>query len=751
MAKRTKARTKTKGETRKIHPGQVPVYLLVLALPLFHIPGQTDLYGIPKWALLATLSSLALGVWLADRISGGFLRVRIDMLTASILCFLGVSAVSWLVTPYRYDGARWLIRLLFLTILYFATRSLFSTFRDQKRLLIWAMVGLGTTSLIGVLQYTGALSVAWRDMPWEAELGRRVYSTIGNPNFLAAYQLVVLPAAIAILLFSSSVVEALAAGAVVAVGYACLLFTNSWGGWSGFLASVIYLGAALKRRAVPVHWQRALVVLLVCLAITAPFFLTKRTAALGHGTGMVARLLLWRSAFDMIRERPLTGFGPSNYFVYSRSYIRDRALDPRYDTIWINNPEFLDRNPGRVHSEYLNMLVDSGIWGLLALGFVALAFFWSLRTRLAMESRSEEKALAIGIGAGVLAMLVHAIVDFPLHMAAAGGLTFLVLGLGAAPLGPGGLTFRLPAWCRRPLAAATVLAAIALSLWAWRPVIADRYCARGTRLKAEGDFSAATVAFERSAHLHVVSPEVFFLLGDSYYQEGLIEKALEAYRKAQELQPFHQRTHYGLGSFYEELGDTEKAIEHYQTALSLEPRFSLAASRLAQLLSRNGRTSDGLELLHRTLELRPDDPGLINTLGIVLAETGEWDEAKIQFSRSGSLIPENTIAKHNLYIATRDRDKDQLIGASEFSDIDRLLRRGSHRMTNGELRAALATFDSVLARFPHYVPAITNRGVAYFRMGDREHAIQLLHHALSIDPEHRMTQINLRAMGGDLP
>ena len=73
----------------------------------------------------------------------------------------------------------------------------------------------------------------------------------------------------------------------------------------------------------------------------------------------VERLLLWETAWNMLRERPLLGVGVGNYRDAQDSYLRSEV------------PAEVTRT--HVHNIWLQAAVERGALGLLALLWVAAA------------------------------------------------------------------------------------------------------------------------------------------------------------------------------------------------------------------------------------------------------------------------------------------------------------------------------------------------------------------------------------------
>ncbi len=142
----------------------------------------------------------------------------------------------------------------------------------------------------------------------------------------------------------------------------------------------------------------------------------------GKETFFQSRGWIWRDTAEMIRENWLVGIGlgayETAYFLYGK---RDGSLIV-----------------SQAHNDYLQIVADCGIvGGALVIWFIAVFFRDLMR---ALGHRNEMMAgLALGCGAGAVAMLVHSLFDFNLQLPS-NALLFLVLtavvsNIGSAAVG----------------------------------------------------------------------------------------------------------------------------------------------------------------------------------------------------------------------------------------------------------------------------------------------------------------------------
>jgi hypothetical protein len=131
------------------------------------------------------------------------------------------------------------------------------------------------------------------------------------------------------------------------------------------------------------------------------------------GLPTLSRQSLWRAALQMFRERPLLGHGPGNFRLLHGRYL---AL-PDWDT--------------RVNANnlYLEILSGVGLLGLLAFGTLMLAVLFTPFTPLRKPLSGPAAPWISGIGAALLAFLLHGLLDYFLDFTSIYLLFWTLLGL----------------------------------------------------------------------------------------------------------------------------------------------------------------------------------------------------------------------------------------------------------------------------------------------------------------------------------
>jgi len=183
----------------------------------------------------------------------------------------------------------------------------------------------------------------------------------------------------------------------------CMMYTNSRGGFVGFVTGVLGLVLLARQKG------RLLVIVLTVMLLVYPLIpadYSERLATIAQededtDLSAAGRPVLWRLAFRMWQDQPFLGVGLGNFSLVVDSYegkARDLVTSREMARVIFGNR----REP---HSLYLGMLAESGAIGLgLFLVLLLRNMFWRLG--------SDENALGLvgkGAQAGVLGFSVAAL------------------------------------------------------------------------------------------------------------------------------------------------------------------------------------------------------------------------------------------------------------------------------------------------------------------------------------------------------
>jgi len=722
------------------------VSLLFILVPLAWWP--KDPYGLIKWVLVGVVAAGSAGLWLASSLADGRLSARRNLINLPLALFIAWSVISLWTGPPRCYVLRRLSEISFLALLYVALLSVCGEKRERMILIVASLLGLSTISILGIFHYAGCLPM---ESPWGAGLGRRTYATMLNPNFLADFIISLFPMALSCFVFASRRRAAcLLLIAVLMVSTVCLLFTVSWGGWLGWLVSVILCGSfALTRCRAHAMVLRAAAILAVLLGIGAWFLYVNRSTIASDYSGMKYRALYWRASLAMIRERPLIGFGVNSFQPYIPRYLTAIIASDFKDGFPADGKTVAVYEGVFAHNEYLAVWLELGIIGFGLFIWLLYRFFSQALNNLSRNGGATEAAITVGAMGGVAAMLAQSIVSYPFRVPASTvslALLLALVGSGAGTRAARISFLKAPMLLRWLLALLLAGACAVLIPRLARPLTGERLYVEARYASYAGNWAMVRDRCRASLEYSVTEPEIFDLLGEAEEQLGSYREAIQAYTSALELKPYDVRTNVKLGMLYDRLGAEDRAVSHLAAALLLERHDSVEGRvRLAGILERQGRGDEAIALLRDGLRRHRADWVLRNALGIARASRGDPENAAREFLAAQE-HGESPVPRYNLRILERygtsekerGRLQGMLIGLPQYEWLQGCLGRGRAALKRGYHETAREEFQRALDKYPEYAPALSNMGIYYLNMKQIEKAMGIWERARGIDPKQRL-------------
>jgi hypothetical protein len=130
----------------------------------------------------------------------------------------------------------------------------------------------------------------------------------------------------------------------------------------------------------------------------------------GEAPWVVGRLELWSAALRLIQERPLLGVGPDNFRHLYGAHLGLETWDERV----------------QANNLYLELLADLGLLGFAAFGWMIVPPLFGTVRAISRHTRSYR---VLGISLGILAFLVHGLLDSFLAFTPTAMLLWVLLGL----------------------------------------------------------------------------------------------------------------------------------------------------------------------------------------------------------------------------------------------------------------------------------------------------------------------------------
>ena len=422
-------------------------FLLFFLVPLFLTPFNYELFEYNKMMAAYGFTVIILGSWLIKMVIKKEIIFRRTPLDLPLLLFL----LSQVISTYlsidrhvslfgyysRFNGG--LISTFCYLTLYYAFVSNFPKDKIIKLLQIGLISGL-LVSIYGILEHFGIDKNLWVQ-----DVQNRVFSTLGQPNWLAAYLAVLIPISIGFAIKSKSqdqmsnqiqmsnvIAESEKTGnnsffivslwhCFIIIYYMTLLFTKSRSGFLGFWISLFILFLIFlftHLHAIAYKWVKTvkslsgiiLLIIVITFFVGAPFNeinrftlpqitknkeqrtdIKKEEKPVGSSLLEVGitesgtiRKIVWKGAVDIFKNYPLFGSGVETF---AFAYYKFRPVEHNMTSEW----DFLYN---KAHNEYLNYAATTGAFGLGSYFLIILIFIgWNLQ-----QLKSQSSHLHQGFG-----------------------------------------------------------------------------------------------------------------------------------------------------------------------------------------------------------------------------------------------------------------------------------------------------------------------------------------------------------------
>lgn len=230
--------------------------------------------------------------------------------------------------------------------------------------------------------------------------GGKTFDTLfGTPNLNLVGMVAAACAAIIFgLLSGASGKERLLLILTLAVTVAAVLFSRSRGAWAGVGLAMLYM--LIRMRSFKLILILAVIVAVLMTQDILRISLEVRVEQTGaEDPSLLGRFVIWRTAFDMLKDHWLFGVGVENFRRLKFSYGFPRFIDPAY---WHGT-----------HNMFLEQFVSLGIFGGIAFLFLPIRIFARLDRLARRRKAGQERGLATGLCAGLLAFSTHCMIDSP--------------------------------------------------------------------------------------------------------------------------------------------------------------------------------------------------------------------------------------------------------------------------------------------------------------------------------------------------
>lgn len=676
--------------------------ILFFLVPVILWPFTSELFEFNKMVTVYLLTILIVATWSIRMIKERKFIFRRTILDIPLIIFLGSQIIStflsidpltsWLGYYSRFNGG--LLSVVSYLLLYWAFISNLSR-DDAKKLIRYSLLPSALlVSLIGILEHfninptCALMRQGWKSC-WVQDVQHRVFSTLGQPNWLAAWLVALSPITWALILknigkkisFNNILPHFLSI-----LFFVVLLFTGSRSGLFGFgVAVILFWGVVLLKYRF--DYIKKFLIINILIGMMAVLFGTQVTPSIfkllqnnqvsqvtavtqsgstaletGGTESVVIRKIVWQGAIQVWAHYPVFGTGLET-FAYSYYLYRPAAHNMTSEWDFIYN---------KAHNEYLNFMANSGTVGILA--YLTMVGFAIYTISINVIHKNEEmddfsQILPIALVAGYSSILVTNFFGFsvvPIEI-----LFYLYPAFAVVLASPDIIekdnriisspNSKFFSWVI--VAIGGVLIFITCRYW-----YADYLYATGVNYDRANHpdispkyYSGAIKLEPNQATYYAYLAKAYTNLAVAYAQSKeataasqLTEAAINNSIKSVDLSPANvnlKRMEYGVFAMLSTLDpnyllDTRDVL---QTAIKQAPTDAKIYYYLAIAYSKIGQNDLALQTLQRTIDLKPNYGDARLAYGILLIDAKRFTEAKSQLEYILTNIdPTNSIAKQYL-------------------------------------------------------------------------------------------------------
>lgn len=280
-------------------------------------------------------------------------------------------------------------------------------------------------------------------------------------------------------------------------------------------------------------------------------------------TSKQERVDFWKSAIELAKEKPLTGWGPFS-FRYANYPIQKTFLGAS------DHP----------HNILLKMAAENGM--VAAGAFLAFlgSVFWVVGRRFGrLEAGQKQKVVLLGTA--ILGALAHSLIDYNFNFMVTLLLFFMLLAIFRSSVIGGQGRGRFPFGVFMVIVMLSMLSVYELGLGVANKLSENKiyldyslfprnnFLNRADAALASGDFETALTAAEKEIALNPLDAQAWYLRGVTYCKEDFAkydqEKCVESFTKALAINPMNDFNYYA--AYIDVVGESDK--ETLQRAVEL--------------------------------------------------------------------------------------------------------------------------------------------------------------------------------------
>lgn len=607
----------------------------------------TDLTRNPYYFQIVLLNASVVFLWVYWLFSGSKkneILLRRTPLDIPLWSFFAAATLSLLFVfilninqPYLKFGVwseglkRWLFLLTNAALVYYAA-VFFVNDGNRDKFIATALLAGFAASVYGILQYFGI------ELIWPKVLnpfGGRSVSTFGNPNFLSAYLILLIP--VVFVFYYNSINAGKRAMyfvtlAAIFMALLCTMTRSSWLGIGVAMAALLFLLRKYDRSVFQIksHLVPVLIAGIAYVILCLIVFKTVKNANM-------MKLILSASAFVLFyvvknvihswnSKEKLVFFSllilvllainwPKSYVEGYKPSVVERLAESTQAQTTIYAPFFQRRLIWSCawFMVYENPVLGKG-WGCFELFYPSyqgrhlfLDAYRNLRTHannthneileiwsqagtlgfglylwllvsifhyglvIIKNSTGEKRLLAIALLSSIIGMWVDSLLNVALHFAVPGFLYWWNVGLLAGLGATEDIKLNLKLPGRKLLVWALIIFGVLLVVRYSRNFLAEVHYFKGFKASKMNDLQRAIPELEAAHNLQRLEVNNNYELGNCYARVGMKDKAIHMYKESLRANAGYDEIYFNMATVMMQMGDIDSAMAEYTRSLYINP------------------------------------------------------------------------------------------------------------------------------------------------------------------------------------
>lgn len=456
-------------------------------------------------------------------------------------------------------------------------------------------------SAYGIFQHYGFDFFSW-------DIKNSALSSFGRRNFAGEFLVFILPWSLFVVFLTRKPQKILFIFAfLILLFHLFLTFTRA--SWIGFVFSMLFLLTLFFKFHIKPVFLKISIVFFVFL-----FIFRAQAGVFQFEPGTLnSRILIWKTSLEMIKSRPISGYGTGNFenAYYKLASEREGVLVPS------------NLRVDKAHNEFIEIAVENGIVGLFLFLFLIFTIYkMSWLVLKEKNNRHNEGFITAFAIASISGILVNSLASFPLQTTSGCFFFFLNCGILSRTYfvsfkqAPFEKKFNYPGivfLCMAAMCAVIVFSFAALY--------------SSYSLKKSKDFMRAAVSKQNP---------VFWLIAEMYAKNAI------------SYNPFSIDAYYHLGKVYLVGNELEKAQNCFTKALRFNPYSEQIFLNLGIVEQRKKNYAKAEEYLLKALAINDNNPEILKTIGEFYFVTNRFEKAKYYLEKASKLAPRDTEILENL-------------------------------------------------------------------------------------------------------